>query len=160
MLDVQLFGLDPAGHHFTSLLFHVFATLLLFGFLRYVTEKIWLSAFVAALFALHPMHVESVAWVAERKDVLSAVFWFAALWAYAFYTHRPGISRYGMVAILFALGLMAKPMLVTLPLVLLLLDYWPAMFRATGGGKVAITCFVNSFSNNNRNFSKRGHCRI
>ncbi|MGB7570046.1 MAG: tetratricopeptide repeat protein [Chitinivibrionales bacterium] len=125
MLDVQLFGLNPAGHHFTSLLFHVLATLLLFGFLRYATGKIWLSAFVAALFALHPMHVESVAWVAERKDVLSAVFWFAALWAYAFYTRRPGIGRYGTVAVLFALGLMAKPMLVTLPLVLLLLDYWP-----------------------------------
>ena len=125
MLDVQLFGLNPAGHHFTSWLFHVFAALLLFGFLRYATGKTRLSAFVAALFALHPMHVESVAWVAERKDVLSAVFWFAALWAYAFYTRRPGIGRYVMVAVLFALGLMAKPMLVTLPLVLLLLDFWP-----------------------------------
>jgi protein O-mannosyl-transferase len=84
MLDVQLFGLNPAGHHFTNLLLHVLATLLLFGFLRYATGKLWTSAFVAALFALHPMHVESVAWVAERKDVLSAAFCFATLWAIVF----------------------------------------------------------------------------
>ncbi|MGA2508567.1 MAG: tetratricopeptide repeat protein [Chitinispirillaceae bacterium] len=125
MLDVQLFGLKPAGHHFTNLLFHVLATLLLFGFLRYATGRLWAGAFVAALFALHPVHVESVAWVAERKDVLSTVFWFATLWAYAYYAKRPRVGRYAMVIIFFALGLMAKPMLVTLPLVLLLLDYWP-----------------------------------
>jgi tetratricopeptide (TPR) repeat protein len=125
MLDVQLFGLNPAGHHFMNLLFHILATLLLFGFLRYATGKPWISAFVAALFALHPMHVESVAWVAERKDVLSAAFCFATLWAYAYYTRRPGIARYAMVLMLFALGLLAKPMLVSLPLILLLLDYWP-----------------------------------
>jgi protein O-mannosyl-transferase len=125
MLDVQLFGLNPAGHHFNNLFFHILATLLLFGFLRYATGKLWTSAFVAALFALHPVHVESVAWVAERKDVLSTVFWFATLWAYAYYARRPGAARYAVVAILFALGLMAKPMLVTLPLTLLLLDYWP-----------------------------------
>jgi protein O-mannosyl-transferase len=125
MIDVQLFGLNPAGHHFMNLLFHILATLLLFGFLRYATGKLWTSAFVAALFALHPMHVESVAWVAERKDVLSAAFCFATLWAYAYYARAPKIGRYVIVLILFALGLLAKPMLVTLPFILLLLDYWP-----------------------------------
>jgi tetratricopeptide (TPR) repeat protein len=125
MLDVQLFGLGPAGHHFTNLFLHILATLLLFGFLFYTTGLLWPSAFVAALFALHPLHVESVAWAAERKDVLSAVLGFAAIWSYAYYARCPGIKRYVSVMILFALGLMAKPMLVTLPLVLLLFDYWP-----------------------------------
>jgi hypothetical protein len=115
MLDVQLFGLNPAGHHFTNVFLHVLATLLLFGFLRYATGKIRISAFAAALFALHPAHVESVAWVAERKDVLSAVFWFATMWTYVYYTRRPGAGRYALVLLLFTLGLMAKPMLVTLP---------------------------------------------
>ncbi|MGA2508561.1 MAG: tetratricopeptide repeat protein [Chitinispirillaceae bacterium] len=125
MLDVQMFGLNPAGHHFTNLLFHILATLLLFGFLRSATGTLRAAAFVAALFALHPAHVESVAWVAERKDVLSAVFWFATMWAYVHYARRPGVGRYAMVLILFALGLMSKPMLVTLPVIALLLDYWP-----------------------------------
>jgi protein O-mannosyl-transferase len=125
MLDVRLFGLTPAGHHFMNLLYHILATLLLFGFLRSATGKLWTAAFVAALFALHPAHVESVAWVAERKDVLSAVFWSAALWAYVYYARRPGICRYIPVLLLFALGLMVKPMLVTLPVILLLLDWWP-----------------------------------
>jgi tetratricopeptide (TPR) repeat protein len=125
MLDVQLFGLDPAGHHFTNLFLHVLATLLLFGFLFYTTGVLWPSTLVAALFALHPLHVESVAWVAERKDVLSAVFWFATLWTYAYYIRRPNIKKYALVFIFFALGLLAKPMLVTLPVILLLLDYWP-----------------------------------
>jgi protein O-mannosyl-transferase len=125
MLDVQLFGLKPAGHHFTNLFFHILATLLLFGFLFYATGLLWPSTLVAALFALHPLHVESVAWVAERKDVLSSVFWFASLWAYAYYIHCPDIKKYVLVFILFALGLMAKPMLVTPPVILLLLDYWP-----------------------------------
>jgi Tfp pilus assembly protein PilF len=125
MLDVQLFGLNPAGHHFTNLLLHILATLLLFGFLSYATGRLWVCALVTALFALHPVHVESVAWVAERKDVLSAVFWFASLWAYSYYARRPAIGRYMLVLFLYALGLLAKPMLVSLPLVLLLLDYWP-----------------------------------
>jgi hypothetical protein len=119
MLDVQFFGLNPAGHHFTNLFLHILATLLLFGFLFYATGLMWPSAFVAALFALHPLHVESVAWAAERKDVLSAVFGFATLWSYAYYARCPSIKKYVLVIILFALGLMAKPMLVTLPLVLL-----------------------------------------
>jgi tetratricopeptide (TPR) repeat protein len=125
MLDVQLFGLKPAGHHFTNLFIHILATLLLFGFLFSTTGLLWPSAFVAALFALHPLHVESVAWAAERKDVLCAVFWFATLWTYAYYVRRPNIKKYALVFILFALGLMAKPMLVTLPFILLLIDYWP-----------------------------------
>jgi tetratricopeptide (TPR) repeat protein len=125
MLDVQLFGLNPAGHHFTNLFFHILATLLLFGFLFSTTGLLWPSTFVAALFALHPLHVESVAWAAERKDVLCAVFWLATLWTYAYYVSCPTIKKYVLVFILFALGLMAKPMLVTLPIILLLLDYWP-----------------------------------
>jgi protein O-mannosyl-transferase len=125
MLDVQLFGLNPAGHHFTNLFYHLLATLLLFGFLISTTRQLWPGTIVAALFALHPLHVESVAWVAERKDVLSTVFWFATLCAYAHYVRCPNIRRYFLVFILFALGLMAKPMLVTLPVILLLLDYWP-----------------------------------
>jgi len=125
MVDIQLFRLNPIGHHLTNLVFHVISVLLLFGFLRSMTAGLWTCAFVAALFALHPLHVESVAWAAERKDVLCAVFGFATFWAYAYYTHHPGIKRYLLVMTLFALGLMTKPMLVTLPLVLLLLDYWP-----------------------------------
>ncbi|HEX7511015.1 MAG TPA: tetratricopeptide repeat protein [Chitinivibrionales bacterium] len=125
MADIQLFGLNPAGHHFTSLVLHILATLLLFGFFVYSTGLLWPSALVAALFALHPLHVESVAWVAERKDVLSAVFWFATLWSYAYYARHPTLKKYVLVFILCALGLMAKPMLVTLPVILLLLDFWP-----------------------------------
>jgi tetratricopeptide (TPR) repeat protein len=125
LLDVTLFGLNPAGHHAVSLLLHVLAALLLFGALRCATGRLWPPALAAALFALHPLHVESVAWASERTDVLSAVFWFAALWAYVCYARRPGLLRYAQVALFFALGLMAKPMLVTLPLVLLLLDFWP-----------------------------------
>lgn len=125
MLDVQVFGLKPAGHHFMSLFIHILATLLLFGFLQSATGLLWPSAFVAALFALHPLHVESVAWAAERKDVLCAVFWFAALRAYVYYARRPTVKKYLLVLILFALGLMTKPMLVSLPFILLLVDYWP-----------------------------------
>ena len=125
MLDGQLFGLNPQGHHLTNLLFHIANTLLLFFVLHRMTKTVWQSAFVAALFALHPLHVESVAWVAERKDVLSAFFWMATMGAYCLYVERPGIGRYLLVLLFFVLGLMAKPMLVTLPFVLLLLDYWP-----------------------------------
>jgi tetratricopeptide (TPR) repeat protein len=125
MFDCHMYGLNSGGHHLTSLLFHVLNTLLLIVVLRRMTDSFWPSAFVAALFALHPLHVESVAWVAERKDVLSTFFWITTMWSYVLYVDRPGFGRYLLVLLLFALGLMAKPMLVTLPFVLLLLDYWP-----------------------------------
>jgi Flp pilus assembly protein TadD len=125
MLDVQLFGLQPRWHHVTNLLFHLANTLLLFFVLHRMTKARWESAFVAALFALHPLHVESVAWVAERKDVLSTFFWILTMGAYCYYAERPRLQRYLFVVLFFAMGLMSKPMLVTLPFVLLLLDYWP-----------------------------------
>jgi Flp pilus assembly protein TadD len=125
MLDFQLYGLNPRGHHLTNVFFHLVNTLLLFLVLKWMTGALWRSSFVAALFALHPLHVESVAWVAERKDVLSTLFWILSIWAYLGYVKRPGVKRYLLILLSFALGLMAKPMLVTLPCVLLLLDYWP-----------------------------------
>ncbi|HEY8149851.1 MAG TPA: tetratricopeptide repeat protein, partial [Vicinamibacteria bacterium] len=125
LLDVELFGLDPGRHHLTSAVLHVVNTLLLFGLLLRMTGALFRSAFVSALFELHPLHVESVTWIAERKDVLSGLFFFLTLWAYLAYVRRPRGSRYALVLVLFALGLMAKPMLVTLPFVLLLLDIWP-----------------------------------
>jgi protein O-mannosyl-transferase len=125
MLDWQMFGPLAGGHHMVSLLLHVLNTLLLLWFLRNVTRNLWASATVAALFALHPMHVESVAWASERKDVLSTLFWLATMLAYAFYTKKPSLLRYLWVMLLLALGLMSKPMVVTLPIVLLLMDYWP-----------------------------------
>jgi tetratricopeptide (TPR) repeat protein len=125
MLDCQLFGVKPGWHHLTNVLFHIANTLLLFIVLNRMTKALWRSALVAAAFALHPLHVESVAWIAERKDVLSGFFWMLTMWAYVRYTEQPGIKRYLLVLLFFALGLMAKPMLVTLPFVLLLLDYWP-----------------------------------
>jgi tetratricopeptide (TPR) repeat protein len=125
MLDAQLYGLRPWGFHLTNLLLHAANTLLLFAALRRLTAAPWRSAVVAALFAVHPLHVESVAWVSERKDVLSTFFGFAALWAYAAYARTPSLGRYLAVLVLLALSLLAKPMLVTLPLLLLLLDYWP-----------------------------------
>jgi tetratricopeptide (TPR) repeat protein len=125
MLDVQLFGLNPRWHHLTNLLFHIANSLLLFFVLHRMTKAVWRSAFVAALFALHPLHAESVAWVAERKDVLSFFFWMLTMGAYLYYVERPGLRRYLAVLLFFVLGLMAKPMLVTLPFVLLLIDYWP-----------------------------------
>jgi protein O-mannosyl-transferase len=125
MLDWQLFGSNPAGFHLTSIIFHIANTLLLFMVLKKMTNTLWQSVFVAALFALHPLHVESVAWVAERKDVLSAFFWLLTMWAYVYYVNRPKVANYLLIIVFFALGLMTKPMLVTLPFVLLLLDYWP-----------------------------------
>jgi tetratricopeptide (TPR) repeat protein len=125
MLDRLLFGPNPAGFHLTNLFFHIANTLLLFLVLKQMTKAIWQSAFVAALFALHPMHVESVAWIAERKDVLSTFFWMLTLLAYISYVKRPSVFQYIVTLTVFAFGLMAKPMLVTLPFVLLLLDYWP-----------------------------------
>jgi hypothetical protein len=125
MLDCELFGLHPVGHHLTNLLIHLGNTLLLFLFLRETTHQTWRSFIVAALFSLHPLHVESVAWVSERKDVLSTFFWMLALIAYVAHVRQPRLYRYLLVLFLFALGLMAKPMVVTFPFVLLLLDYWP-----------------------------------
>jgi Flp pilus assembly protein TadD len=125
MVDCQIFGLNPGPQHLVNVLLHVANALLLFLILQNLTGAQWKSAFVAALFALHPLHVESVAWIAERKDVLSTLFWFLTLWAYIGYVRRPGLNRYLLTLLLFALGLMAKPMLVTLPFVLLLLDFWP-----------------------------------
>lgn len=125
MADVTLYGKQAGGHHLTNLLLHISNTLLLLAFLGYTTRRLWPSALVAALFALHPLHVESVAWISERKDVLSTFFWFSTMLAYAFYARKPSVLRYAVVAGLLALGLMSKPMLVTLPFVLLLLDYWP-----------------------------------
>ncbi len=125
MLDCQLYGLTPSGHHLTNLVFHIASTLLLFLVLERMTGALWRSGFVAALFALHPLHVESVAWVAERKDVLSTFFWMLTMWAYVRYSERPRSSRYLLVLLFFTLGLLSKPMLVTLPFILLLLDYWP-----------------------------------
>lgn len=133
MIDWQLYGNNPAGHHITGLIFHILNTVLLFLVFKQMTGStsspqagaLWSSAFVAALFALHPLHVESVAWVSERKDVLSTFFWILTMWGYARYARQPKISNYALMLILFTLGMMAKPMLVTLPFVFLLLDYWP-----------------------------------
>jgi tetratricopeptide (TPR) repeat protein len=125
MLDCQLHGLDAGWHHFTNVLLHCIAVVLLFVALQRMTGALWRSAFVSAVFAVHPLHVESVAWIAERKDVLSALFFMLTLLAYLHYTRAPSIGRYLTVALIVALGLMSKPMLVTVPFVLLLLDYWP-----------------------------------
>ena len=125
LLDVQLFGLDPGMHHISAVFYHITSALLLFHTLRSITGSLGKSAMVAGLFALHPLHVESVAWASERKDVLSALFWMVTLLVYSFYVKRPTWKRYLLVGFVFVLGMMAKPMLVTLPFVLLLLDYWP-----------------------------------
>jgi len=125
-LDCELFGVEPGAHHLTNLLFHLINTLLLFWFLKGMTGAVWRSAFVAAAFALHPLHVESVAWISERKDVLSTLFWMLTMAAYLRYVNQRGSLGWYLLALLaFAVGLTAKPMLVTLPFVLLLLDYWP-----------------------------------
>ncbi len=133
-LDCQLYGLIPGGHHLTNVLLHTGTVILLFLVLRQMTGALWRSAFVAAVFAVHPLRVESVAWVAERKDVLSGLFFMLTIGAYVFYARRPWAwARYGLVMLLFALGLMCKPMLVTLPIVLLLLDYWPLQRLESAG---------------------------
>jgi len=141
MLDCELFGLRAGGHHLVSLGLHIASTLLFFGVLRRMTGALWRSAMVAALFALHPLHVESVAWIAERKDVLSGFFCMLTLWAYCRYAERAGkglvitdhrLLYYALALCCFALGLMSKPMLMTLPFVLLLLDYWPLRRNAEG----------------------------
>ena len=124
-LDVQLFGVDPSGHHLTSLLLHIANVLLVFGLFTRTSGAVWRSAFVAALFALHPLQVEAVAWVSERNQVLGGFFGLLAIWAYAGYSNRGGVGRYGLTLALVAVALMADPMLALLPLVFLLFDYWP-----------------------------------
>src|SRR5947208_2893097 len=125
MLDCLLYALRPGWHHFSNVLLHTIAVLLLFLALQQMTGAFWQSAFVAAVFAIHPLRVESVAWIAERKDVLSGVFFMLMLLAYVHYVRSPSVRRYLVVVFVLACGLMSKPMLVTLPFVLLLLDYWP-----------------------------------
>ena len=136
-VDCQLFGLNPAGHHLDSLLIHTLNGVVLFLLLGWGTKRLGPSLLVAALFALHPINVESVAWVAERKNVLSTLFFFFAIGAYGWYARKPDWRRYLPVAALFAAGLMAKPMVITLPFVLLLLDYWP-LGRTAGSPASAI----------------------
>ena len=141
MIDYELHGLKAGWFHMTNVLLHIASTLLLLFVLRRMGGGLWRSLFVAALFALHPLHVESVAWVTERKDVLSALFWMLTMWGYLRYVERPGTARYLTTIFFFVLGLMAKPMLMTLPAVLLLLDWWPlgrvdiAALRPAAGGK-------------------------
>jgi tetratricopeptide (TPR) repeat protein len=125
MLDCELFGPFPKGHHWNSLLLHLANGLALFLLLQRMTGSLWRSWVVAALFAIHPLHVESVAWVSQRKDVLSTLLWFATMWAYFRYQERPRASAYFLILLFFVTGLMVKAMLVSLPLVLLVLDYWP-----------------------------------
>jgi hypothetical protein len=125
MFDYQLHGLNAGGYHVTNLILHILSTLLLFWLFNRMTGMMWRSAFVAAFFALHPLHVESVAWIAERKDVLSAFFWMLTLCLYVYYTEKPVMKRYLPVVFCFVLALMSKPMVVTLPVILILLDYWP-----------------------------------
>ena len=136
LLDYRLFGLNASGYHWTNLMIHIVNALFLFFLFRRMTGEAWKSAFIAALFTLHPLNVESVVWVSERKSVLSAFFWFLTLWTYLSYIKAPGRRRYIALLTTFTLGLMAKPTLVTLPFVLLLLDYWPLgrLSTASAGG--------------------------
>ena len=144
MLDCQLYGLKPGGHHATNVILHIITVLLLFRVLREMTGAVWKSAIVAALFAVHPLHVESVAWVSERKDVLSAMFFLLMLGAYVRYARAPSMTRYLLVAVLFAAGLMSKPMLVSVPAILLLLDYWPLRRFEQPSSTTGKTKIVNS----------------
>jgi protein O-mannosyl-transferase len=125
MLDCQLFGVNPGAHHLVNVFLHSIAAVLLFVLLQQMTSRLWTSAFAAAVFAIHPLRVESVAWIAERKDVLSGMFFMLTLVAYVAYARKQTLGRYVTMSILFACGLMSKPMLITTPIVLLLLDYWP-----------------------------------
>ncbi|MBF0568997.1 MAG: tetratricopeptide repeat protein [Nitrospirae bacterium] len=142
MADVELYGLNPRGHHLTSLIIHIINTLLLFFLLNRLTLLPWQSAFVAAVFAIHPLGVESVAWVSERKNILSTLFWFLGIWAYIGYVQRPRFIKYSAVFLSMAVGLMFKPMLVTFPVTLLLLDYWPFNRFAVQGGFPCVTRLI------------------
>jgi len=170
MLDFELYGLDPKGHLLTNVLLHITNALLLFVVLFRLTGAIWKSAFVAVLFALHPLNVDSVAWAAERKNVLSTLFWLLTMWGYIRYVNNPSIKKYGLVVLFLALGLMSKPMLVTLPFVLLLLDYWPLRRWKIGNENsspeqtdnfVPITRLISGhrIHHHNPHSSKNGRCR-
>lgn len=136
MLDFQLFGMDAGWHHLTNVLIHTASSLFLFALLRRMTGRTWESVFVAFVFALHPLHVESVAWISERKDVLFAFFWFLTTWLYLDFVERKTLGRYALVILAFSLGLMSKQMIVTLPFVLLLIDAWP--LKRTGWRMLAL----------------------
>ncbi len=151
MLDVQIYGMSAGPQHLTNLVIHSLNALLLFGLLCRMTGAWGRSVFVAGLFAVHPLHVESVAWIAERKDVLSVLFWMLTIWAYVAYVRRPRLGRYLPVLAFFGLGLMAKPMLVTLPFVLLLLDFWPLQ-------RVELVCRAGGFGL--AAFRPRGHALL
>ncbi len=142
MADVQMFGLEAGWHHWMNVLIHALNTVLLFLVLKRMTGAVWQCAFVAALFGVHPLRVESVAWVAERKDVLSTFFWLLTMHMYAGYVQRPGAWRYLGVMLSFVLGLLSKPMLVTLPFILLLMDYWPMGRLGSGDPSVAASLSV------------------
>ncbi|MGB9498841.1 MAG: tetratricopeptide repeat protein [Dissulfuribacterales bacterium] len=148
MTDCQLFGLDAGYHHLTSLFIHILSVIILFLFLARMTGTVWESAFAAALFAIHPINVDSVAWIAERKNILSTFFWILTMLAYVFYAKRPSISRYTLMLLSFTLGLLSKPMLVTLPFALLLLDFWPLCRIRWGQEKAIVANNTLSFSHN------------
>ncbi len=141
MVDVSLYGVNPGAHHLTNVQLHIINTLLMFLVFSRMTGDIWKSAFIAAIFAVHPLHVESVAWVSERKDVLSACFWLLTMWTYLIYTRKPYRLWYWLTLLCFSLGLLAKPMLITLPFVLLLIDYWP-LRRFEKGRDEALAAFL------------------
>ena len=145
MLDVQWYGTNPAGHHFTNIFLHTLDVVLLFLVLQSITGLAFRSASVAALFALHPLNVESVAWIAERKAVLCVMFLLLALWAYGWYTRKPGLVRYLCVVLFFALGLMSKIMVIALPFGLLLLDYWPLRRLPNPGEPGEVRPFLSAF---------------
>ncbi|GAG34862.1 unnamed protein product, partial [marine sediment metagenome] len=143
MLDCQFFGLQPGAHHIVNVLFHIANTLLLLYLLSLMTHTLWPPVFAAAVFALHPLHIESVAWIAERKDLLSTFFGLLTIIAYVRYTKRRKPGEYFAVLVFFVLGLMAKPMLVTIPFVLLLLDYWPlGRFRFDNTWKKSVPALI------------------
>ena len=142
MLDCQLYGPNAWGHHLTNVLLHAAASIALFLVLRQMTDELWPSAFVAAVFAVHPQHVESVAWISERRDVLSGLFFMLTLRAYLGYVrHGRSVTRYLLVAAMLALGLMAKSMLVTVPPLLVLLDFWPLARFGAASGRPAVDTF-------------------
>lgn len=147
MVDYELFGLNAGGYHLTNLILHILSTLLLFWLFHRMTGAVWRSTFIAALFALHPLHVESVAWIAERKDVLSAFFWMLTLCLYVYYTEKPVVRRYWIVLLCFACGLMSKSMVVTLPVVLILLDYWPLDRIQSQTIKTSLAPVTTAFTN-------------
>ena len=138
MFDYQIYGLNAGGYHLTNRVLHLLSTLLLFWLFNRMTGAVWKSAFVAAIFAFHPLHVESVAWISERKDVLSAFFWMLTLCLYVYYTEKPVIIRYLLVLFSFVCALMSKPMVVTLPVIMIILDYWPLERFQSKKGKLIL----------------------